>query len=238
MAKNFSNLLSFLVQNTFDYLDNQSLLRALTNEALRLAKESATNACDNNKTASQFKFVIETLTTSVRVSSSKALPPVNWLNLVNTLIKSRFGAQLERELIDLVLSQADASNSAFVLVKNYLIDTNYLTRLQPATQKIVLDNLSCSVFEKLNDSLLKKLLSRLRVHLAQKWSHADERTIAVEQISAVVESLQRFFAARSSGSKRDDEQIRCRELTDFFIFLTNEFDFDVRNSAEVSFSNS
>lgn len=115
-------------QNTFDYLDNQSLLKSLTNEALRLAKE--TNVESSMRSENQFTFWIETLAEGVRASSVKTLPPVNWLNLVNTLIKSRFGPRVERELIELALLQIDSSNSAFVLVKNYLIDTSYLTRLQ------------------------------------------------------------------------------------------------------------
>ena len=107
-------------------MDKQSLLRELSNESLRLAKEPNVT----NNTESQFKILIEILTSATRLSSSKVLPPVNWLNLTNTLIKSRFGSQVERELIELVMSQIETSNSAFVLIKNYLIDTSYLNRLQ------------------------------------------------------------------------------------------------------------
>lgn len=106
-------------------MDNQSLLRALTNEALLITKSPPAQ-----HEHGEVKFLIETLTAGWRLSTTKSLPPVNWLNLVNTFAKSRFGAQLERELVELSLSQVDSSNSAFALIKNYLIDTNYFSRLQ------------------------------------------------------------------------------------------------------------
>jgi hypothetical protein len=108
-------------------LDNQSLLKVLTNESLRISKTLDSN---DSKCAEDFRFLIETLSDGWRTSTSKSLPPINWLNLVNTLLKSRFGSQVEAELIELVLGQIENSNSAFALVKNYLIDTNYFTRLQ------------------------------------------------------------------------------------------------------------
>ena len=108
-------------------MDNQSLLKVLTNESLRISKTLDSN---DSKSAEDFRFLIEALLAGWRTSTSKSLPPINWLNLVNTLLKSRFGNQVEAELIELVLGQIENSNSAFALVKNYLIDTNYFTRLQ------------------------------------------------------------------------------------------------------------
>lgn len=106
-------------------MDGQSLLRALTNEALGIAKEGS-----NGEKRAEFEFLIETLVAGCRLSTTKTLPPINWLNLVNTLIKCRYGTHVESELIELALAQTSTSNSAFVLIKNFLIDTNYFTRLQ------------------------------------------------------------------------------------------------------------
>lgn len=104
------------------------MLKALTNEAIRISMSTSAQTTNDQV---RLKTLVETLIAGWRFSTSKTLPPVNWLNLVNTLLKSRLGGgHIEAELVELALGQIGDSNSAFALIKNYLIDTNYFTRLQ------------------------------------------------------------------------------------------------------------
>jgi hypothetical protein len=45
-------------------------------------------------------------------------------------MKSKYGNEMETELIELTLMQINHLNSAYSLIKNYLIDTNYFIHLK------------------------------------------------------------------------------------------------------------
>ena len=112
--------------NTFDYLDNLSILRQTFNELNRLVKVDS----NEPKLGLQFKFLVNLLLTSCRSSKTKHLPPVNWYFFLNSLLKSKFGKENECDLIQLAIIQFNKSTSAYALMKNFLIDTNYFAHLK------------------------------------------------------------------------------------------------------------
>lgn len=96
---------------------------------------------------------------------------------------------------------------------------------------MVLENMT-QLFEKLNDVLLKKLIGRLKVFLAQKWSHNEDRSLVIGLFVAILHSIQQFFATRVDF-KKDDEQIKCHEIIHLYVFITQEFVFSVENKDDV-----
>ena len=87
---------------------------------------------DSNETGSeeQFELMFDTLLTSCRNSKIKSLPPVNLYFFLCSLLKSKFGKKYESSVIELAMLQFSKSNSAYALVKNFIIDTNYFSHLK------------------------------------------------------------------------------------------------------------
>jgi len=113
----------FSVPSSFDYLDDLSILRQIFNELNRIVSDE--KASDN-----EFEFMLDTLVTSCRCSKVKFLPPVNWYSFISSLLKSRHGRKHETAILELTMLQFGKSNSAYSLVKNFLVDTNYLNHLK------------------------------------------------------------------------------------------------------------
>lgn len=120
----------FKALNSYDYLDDFSLLRPFVNELIQISKMKQSTTDLNEKSRLQFEFLIRVLLDSCKQSSVKVLPPINWYYLMTCLIKSIYGNYVETELIELTIMQIDNLNSAYSLVKNYLIDTNYFLHLK------------------------------------------------------------------------------------------------------------
>ena len=76
--------------------------------------------------------------------------------------------------------------------------------------------------------LLRKFLARLKVFLLQKWSHNEHRHTMIELFSVIFDSIYRFFER-----KNDEEQIKNKEIVEFFMFIVDEFTFSVDNYNEV-----
>lgn len=92
----------------------------------------------------------------------------------------------------------------------------------------MLENLT-PLFDRFNDVLLKKFLGRLRAFFTHKWTTTKHEF--VELIAALLGSLHRFFTSRDE-QKKDEEQIKCKEIVEFFVFVVQEFTFD---EVEVNF---
>lgn len=76
--------------------------------------------------------------------------------------------------------------------------------------------------------LLRKFLARLKVFLLQKWSHNEHRLTMIGLFSVIFDSIYRFFER-----KNDEEQIKNKEIVEFFMFIVDEFTFSVENYNEV-----
>lgn len=76
--------------------------------------------------------------------------------------------------------------------------------------------------------LLRKFLARLKVFLLQKWSHNEHRLTMIGLFSVIFDSIYRFFER-----KNDEEQIKNKEIVEFFMFIVDEFTFSVDNYNEV-----
>ena len=120
----------FSVPSNFDYLDDLSILRQIFNEVNRIIV-SDEKACSNEL---EFEFMLDTLVTSCRCSKVKFLPPVNWYSFISSLLKSRHGRKHETMILELTMLQFGKSTSAYSLVKNFLVDTNYLDHLKVSIQ--------------------------------------------------------------------------------------------------------
>lgn len=106
--------------NTYDYLDDYSLLKLVVSEMLRLSKIRN----PSSKIRQKFEFFFNVLFDSCLHSNAKCLPPLNWYYFMTSLIKSQFGTDLESKMIKLTLMQINTLNSAYSLVKNFLVDTH------------------------------------------------------------------------------------------------------------------
>lgn len=78
----------------------------------------------------KFEFLIRLVLASCKSSKDKHLPPINWYYMINSLMKSHYGKGVESELIELSILQLNNLNSAYILIKNYLIDTNYFSQFE------------------------------------------------------------------------------------------------------------
>jgi len=126
----------FSVPSNFDYLDELSILRQLFNELNKIVNED--KALSNEL---QFEFMLDTLVIGCRTSKVKFLPPVNWYTFISSLLKSRHGSRHETKILELTMLQFSKSNSAYSLIKNFLVDTNYLYHLKVILKSLVFDRL-------------------------------------------------------------------------------------------------
>ena len=78
----------------------------------------------------KFEFLVSLIFESCKQSQTLSLPPLNWYYFASSLLKSKLGKSIETNLISLVILQLKVSNSAYTLLKNFLIDTNYFHNLQ------------------------------------------------------------------------------------------------------------
>ena len=106
--------------NTYDYLDDYSLIKFVVGEMLRLSKIRNPSSSHRQK----FNFFFNVLLDSCLHSNAKVLPPLNWYYFMTSLIKSKFGTELESKMIKLTLMQINNLNSAYSLIKNFLVDTH------------------------------------------------------------------------------------------------------------------
>lgn len=131
--------------NSYDYLDESSILRVTCTELSLMAKSKVKSSsfCLNvsfhvlildlnpsDLNAKQFEFLVALLLNSCKNSQSLTLPPLNWYFFISSLLKSKFGKNVETLLLNLTVLQLKTSNSAYTLIKNILIDTNYFSNLQ------------------------------------------------------------------------------------------------------------
>jgi hypothetical protein len=94
------------------------------NELSRILKEV------NQDKTSQFNFLVTALLEGCKSSMAHILPPINWYYLITSLMKSKYGNGMESELIELSLMQISHLFSAYSLLKNYLVDTNFFFNLK------------------------------------------------------------------------------------------------------------
>ncbi|RNA08180.1 hypothetical protein BpHYR1_011695 [Brachionus plicatilis] len=145
--------------NTYDYLDDFFLLKHVVNELLRLSKiRNPTSKCQM-----KFEFFFNVLLDSCLHSKCKILPPLNWYYFMTSLIKSKFGTELEPKMIKLTLMQINNLNSAYSLVKNFLVDTHSFYQFKYETQMIVLEHL-VNIFDSqaIDSSLYLVLLTYIK----------------------------------------------------------------------------
>jgi hypothetical protein len=114
------------VPNAYDYLDDTSILRAITDYLIEISKLE-----DDQQLflKSKFELLAKILCESCFKSVAHLLPPINWYYFASMLLKSKHGKCVETELIKITIYLIAESNSAFSLVKNFLIDTNYFHHL-------------------------------------------------------------------------------------------------------------
>lgn len=101
-------------------MDDFSLLKHVVNELMRLSKIKNPTL----KHQQTFEFFFNLLLDSSLHSNIKILPPLNWYYFMTSMIKSKFGTQLEAKMIKLSLMQINNLNSAYSLIKNFLVDTH------------------------------------------------------------------------------------------------------------------
>jgi hypothetical protein len=82
------------------------------------------DCADFEKEKSKFVLLVDVLTKG-NIKSNGILPPINWYYIINNLIKSKYGNYVESRLIELLILQINSSNTAYSLMKNYLLDSNY-----------------------------------------------------------------------------------------------------------------
>lgn len=120
-----------IAPSTYDYLDEFCLLKPYINELYNLTKMKIDSKEDDfHKLQNKVQFLINVLLKSCKKSKVRQLPPINWYFLINSLMRSKFGEQIESQIIELTLFQINNLNSAYSLLKNYLIDTNYFLKFK------------------------------------------------------------------------------------------------------------
>jgi hypothetical protein len=236
---NFQTLKSYnetySISSNYDYLDEFSLLKPILNELLILMSK-----CEFNDSAKfeedqfKFEFLINLLYNSCKHSKApRLLPPLNWYFVINTLVKCKLfqevklkNSNIETNLIELTLiqmSQNESSKSAYSLVKNYLIDTNYFLS-NSCTHKtcvLVLDNFNL-ICSRLDLKLLRKFLNKLRDYFS---SCSENNTIndLEDYFISVLNNLLDYFKKYDNRSDQSD-LFNC-EMLEFFCFILKEFEF-------------
>lgn len=139
--------------------------------------------------------------------------------------------------------QLSRSNSAYTLVKNFIIDTNYFNHLKVTFSIFVVVSLNIDLFEKfesqlvilnslnniwckLNTNLLSKYLNKLKVFLSQ-FEAANDASSEYQKkrqalYTAIFESCLKFSQADREGKHQIYAQI-----VQFFYFVCSEFSFNV-----------
>ncbi|CAF0998112.1 unnamed protein product [Brachionus calyciflorus] len=207
--------------NSYDYLDDFSLLKHVVNELLRLSKIKVTTA----NSGVQFEFFLKVLLESCLESKCKILPPINWYYFMTSLIKSKFGTDLESQLIKLTVMQINNLNSAYSLVKNYLVDTNYFIHLKFESQLIVLEHL-VGILDRFNLTLIRKFLNKLKLFLKQKSLNSRQEFNGF--IHKIISSVYEFI----SRDKECSGDV-LKEAVNFFVYLSKEFNFRPNFTQEI-----
>ena len=226
-------------------MDEFSLLREHVNELVKVCKE------DNEEKEAQFNFLVSALTESCKASKTRTLPPINWYYLITLLIKSKYGHKMESKLIELTLMQINNLNSAYSLLKNYLVDTNYFMhlqvismfkiinfvveitvyklyyyRLKTTSQQIILKNFNL-ILNRFSLPLIKKFLYKLRLFFQTNNANRD---LIVNSVSNILEGCCEFFENKTEetvGNQLDNE------IIELIKFIFKEITFDVANLNEV-----
>jgi hypothetical protein len=200
--------------------------------------------------------MITTLLASCRNSKVKSLPPVNLYFFLSSLLKSKFGKKYESKLIEIAMLQFSKSNSAYTLVKNLIIDTNYFNNLQviepPYTspemkyiykhinfhffkfesQLIILSSLN-NIWCKLNTNLLTKYLNKLKIFLKQF------EKIELSCPGAESENRLRLYTAifenciKFSHVDREQTHQIYTQVVQFFYFICSELSFNTADHKEM-----
>ena len=188
--------------------------------------------------AAKFDFLVRLLLDSCAKSKSRVLPPINWFHVTNSLMKSRFGERVQRQLVELCLGQLGHSQSPFNLVKNYLVDTNYFVSLSAPTQRVVLEHFaSVCVALSANKSLLTRFQDKMRLFVEQSQSSRHQQH--VDNVAAIVASIAAYFAAKSKTKQKtstvDEDRTDqvAAQLVNFFAFLVDTFEFDPNDQSHV-----
>ena len=229
----------YSTQNNYDYLDEYSLLKPTLNELIKISRISGASLteAESNYEQSKFVFLVNTLCSACKKSNEPhMLPPVNWYYLINSLIKSKHGSQVESKLLEICIMQLKDSQSAYSILKNYLIDTNYFLNLKPTTQSIVFENFSL-ICGRLNIALLRKFLSKLKNFLQcieivdTKTTSSDEKEVSMtNHFVNILKNLHEYFKTQRENAT----ELVNTEMVEFFYFISSEFEFNCENSVEVS----
>ena len=149
--------------------------------------------------------------------------------MINSWIKSVFGKYVEQELIELSILQINNSNSAFLLVKNYLIDTNYFNNFGTNTKKTVF-NYFHVVFNRLNFELIKKFLEKMKIVL-------KKNELKPEYLFLILNSILHYFKNFNNyDNEIQNEKSNIRqEIIEYFKFIYVTFDFDLNKQEHVRY---
>jgi hypothetical protein len=177
----------------------------------------------------RFIFLVRLLLQSCKSSRIKILPPVNWYYLINSWIKSSFGKDVEKELIELSILQINHLNSAFLLIKNYLIDTNYFNNFESNTKIVVFDSF-CNLCNRLNLELLKKFLMKMKIFLKHNEMNS-------EYLSIILKNIFNYFDDFNDNNKENKNEISNikHEIMGFFEFIFIDFEYDLEKEDHVCF---
>jgi hypothetical protein len=153
------------------------------------------------------------------------LPPLNWYYFISSLLKSKFGKLVETSLIHLVILHVQISNSAYSLIKNFLIDTNYFNILKFESQLLIFKSLNL-IWSRLNANLLVKFINKIKIFLKQS---ATAQCFLF--MPAILDSMNEF--SKTNNSENNNNGKYCKVL-DFYYFIYSEFCFDVNDSLQVN----
>ena len=157
------------------------------------------------------------------MSKTLTLPPLNWYYFISSLLKSKFGKTSETSLIHLTLLHVQISNSAYSLMKNFLIDTNYFQMLKFETQLLICKSLHV-IWSRLNKNLLTKFINKIKIFLKQ-----CDLTNQALLIPAILDSMNEFC------EKSENENYS--NVLDFYYFILSEFCFNVNDSSQIHILN-
>jgi hypothetical protein len=181
-----------------------------------------------------FKFLLTVLMGSCKRSSTLLegnnrgdLPPLNWYFFISCLMRSELSKnECETLLIELALNQMNSSQSAYSLIKNYTIDSNYfLFHLNFDSQLTILASLA-SIFERLNKDLLKRFITKLKLFpgLSQRRRKITETTQSIIPtiLHNILNSINNYLNKNEADVATTNSQldsVKHQIIFDYFVHL-------------------
>jgi hypothetical protein len=185
----------------------------------------------NNKELFRLKFIflVRLLLKSCKSSNKKNLPPINWYYMINGWIKSFFGKDVEQELIELSILQINNSNSAFLLVKNFLIDTNYFDSFEKNTKRTVFDHFF-TLCNRLHLESLRKFLEKMMIFL-------KKNEMSTEYFLLMLKNILKYFKDFNNDDKEKQNENfnKKKEIIEYFKFICINFVYDLDKEEHVCF---